>query len=125
MGRSPGARGTDGGAEEAGRDLLTAHPASPARASRPVSSALLGYALSSGKSSSRYSVTSVAPRAACSSRPRRSTRRISSQLVTYVFLLHAAIMLGPGYGALDAVLDYVRKLDRASIPEFSSATGTR
>ena len=42
-------------------------------------------------------------------------------LFPYVFLLHAAIMLGPGYGALDAACDYVRKLDRPSLPEFASA----
>jgi alkylation response protein AidB-like acyl-CoA dehydrogenase len=42
-------------------------------------------------------------------------------LFPYVFLLHSAIMLGPGYGALDAACDYVRKLDRPSLPEFTSA----
>ena len=42
-------------------------------------------------------------------------------LFPYVFLLHSAIMLGPGYGALDAARDYVRKLDRPSLPEFASA----
>jgi alkylation response protein AidB-like acyl-CoA dehydrogenase len=40
----------------------------------------------------------------------------------YVFLLHAAIMLGPGYGAFDAALEYVRKLDRPTLPEFPSAS---
>ncbi|MEV7009470.1 acyl-CoA dehydrogenase family protein [Streptosporangium sp. NPDC051022] len=40
----------------------------------------------------------------------------------YVFLLHATIMLGPGLGAFDASLDYLRKLDRPSFPEFGSAT---
>jgi alkylation response protein AidB-like acyl-CoA dehydrogenase len=45
----------------------------------------------------------------------------SPQLVPYVFLLHSAIMLGPGYGALDAACDYVRTLDRPSLPEFTSA----
>lgn len=43
-------------------------------------------------------------------------------LAPYVFLLHAAIMLGPGYGAFDAALDYVRKLDRPTLPEFASAS---
>jgi alkylation response protein AidB-like acyl-CoA dehydrogenase len=43
------------------------------------------------------------------------------QMVPYVMLLHSAIMLGPGYGALDAACDYVRKLDRPSLPEFASA----
>ncbi|MGH3249593.1 MAG: acyl-CoA dehydrogenase family protein [Trebonia sp.] len=42
-------------------------------------------------------------------------------MIPYVFLLHSAIMLGPGYGALDAACDYVRKLDRPSLPEFTSA----
>ncbi|WP_216892929.1 acyl-CoA dehydrogenase family protein [Nocardia alni] len=42
-------------------------------------------------------------------------------LLPYVFLLHAIILLGPGLGAFDASLDYVRKLDRASLPEFASA----
>lgn len=42
-------------------------------------------------------------------------------LLPYVFLLHAAILLGPGLGAYDASLDYVRKLDRPSLPEFASA----
>ena len=42
-------------------------------------------------------------------------------LLPYVFLAHAAILLGPGLGAFDASLDYVRKLDRPSLPEFSSA----
>jgi alkylation response protein AidB-like acyl-CoA dehydrogenase len=46
----------------------------------------------------------------------------SPQMIPYVFLLHSAIMLGPGYGALDAACDYVRKLDRPSLPEFTSAT---
>ncbi|MEV8630351.1 acyl-CoA dehydrogenase family protein [Streptosporangium sp. NPDC051023] len=41
--------------------------------------------------------------------------------LSYVFLLHATIMLGPGLGAFDAALDYVRKLDRPSFPEFESA----
>lgn len=45
----------------------------------------------------------------------------SPQMAPYVFLLHSAIMLGPGYGALDAACDYVRKLDRPSLPEFASA----
>lgn len=48
--------------------------------------------------------------------------RFEPQLIPYVFLLHSAIMLGPGYGALDAACDYVRKLDRPSLPEFASAT---
>jgi alkylation response protein AidB-like acyl-CoA dehydrogenase len=43
-------------------------------------------------------------------------------LLPYVFLLHAAILLGPGLGAFDASLDYVRKLDRPSLPEFASAS---
>ncbi len=43
-------------------------------------------------------------------------------LVSYVFLGHSAIMLGPGYGAFDAAVQYVRGLDRASLPEFASAT---
>lgn len=42
-------------------------------------------------------------------------------LVTMIFLVHAALMLGSGYGAFDAVLDYVRRLDRPSVPEFGSA----
>ena len=45
----------------------------------------------------------------------------SPSMIPYVFLLHSAIMLGPGYGALDAACDYVRKLDRPSLPEFTSA----
>lgn len=39
----------------------------------------------------------------------------------FVFLLHSAIMLGAGYGALDAACDYVRKMDRGSLPEFKTA----
>jgi alkylation response protein AidB-like acyl-CoA dehydrogenase len=46
--------------------------------------------------------------------------QMSSALVTYVFLGHAATMLGPGYGAFDAALTYVRTLQRATLPEFSS-----
>ncbi|MER7205755.1 acyl-CoA dehydrogenase family protein [Streptosporangium sp. NPDC020072] len=46
----------------------------------------------------------------------------SPSFLSYVFLMHAAIMLGPGLGAFDAALDYVRKLDRPSFPEFESAT---
>jgi alkylation response protein AidB-like acyl-CoA dehydrogenase len=46
----------------------------------------------------------------------------SPQMIPYVFLLHSAILLGPGYGALDAACDYVRRLDRPSLPEFASAT---
>jgi alkylation response protein AidB-like acyl-CoA dehydrogenase len=42
-------------------------------------------------------------------------------LFPYVFLMHAVIMLGPGYGAFDAACDYVRKLDRPSLPEFQDA----
>ena len=42
-------------------------------------------------------------------------------LLPYGFLTHAAIMLGPGYGAFDAACEYVRKLDRPSLPEFASA----
>ncbi|GAA3120118.1 acyl-CoA dehydrogenase family protein [Streptosporangium carneum] len=42
--------------------------------------------------------------------------------LSYVFLMHATIMLGPGLGAFDAALDYVRKMDRPSFPEFESAT---
>jgi alkylation response protein AidB-like acyl-CoA dehydrogenase len=48
--------------------------------------------------------------------------RLAPALVTYVFLAHAATMLGPGFGAFDAALDYVRRLDRASLPQFDSAT---
>ncbi|MFI9389118.1 acyl-CoA dehydrogenase family protein [Kutzneria sp. NPDC052558] len=48
--------------------------------------------------------------------------RITPALAGYVFLAHAAIMLGPGYGAFDAAVEYVRGLDRASLPEFSSAS---
>ncbi|MER7132947.1 acyl-CoA dehydrogenase family protein [Streptosporangium saharense] len=47
---------------------------------------------------------------------------VSPSYLSYVFLTHAAIMLGPGLGAFDAALDYVRKLDRPSLPEFDSAT---
>lgn len=43
-------------------------------------------------------------------------------LLPYVFLLHSVILLGPGLGAFDAALDYVRKLDRPSLPEFASAS---
>ncbi len=42
-------------------------------------------------------------------------------LLPYVFLMHAAILLGPGLGAFDASVSYVRKLDRPSLPEFASA----
>jgi len=42
-------------------------------------------------------------------------------MLPYVFLLHAVILLGPGLGAFDASLEYVRKLDRPSLPEFASA----
>jgi alkylation response protein AidB-like acyl-CoA dehydrogenase len=52
-----------------------------------------------------------------------ASRGFSPTMVTFVFLLHSSIMLGPGFGALDAVLDYVRNLDRPSLPEFTSATG--
>lgn len=45
-----------------------------------------------------------------------------SAMLPYVFLGHAAILLGPGLGAFDASLDYVRKLDRPSLPEFGSAS---
>lgn len=47
--------------------------------------------------------------------------RMSPALVAFVYLTHSSIMLGPGYGAFDAALDYVRKLDRPSLPEFASA----
>jgi alkylation response protein AidB-like acyl-CoA dehydrogenase len=43
-------------------------------------------------------------------------------LLPFVFLLHAAILLGPGLGAFEASLEYVRKLDRPSLPEFASAS---
>ncbi|MQY20341.1 acyl-CoA dehydrogenase family protein [Nocardia macrotermitis] len=48
---------------------------------------------------------------------------MSPGALSALFLAHSAIMLGPGYGALDAALDYVRKLDRSTLPgEFDSAT---
>ena len=48
---------------------------------------------------------------------------MSGAALSALFLEHSAIMLGPGYGALDAALDYVRKLDRSTLPgEFDSAT---
>lgn len=46
----------------------------------------------------------------------------TGSLVAHVFLMHAAIMLGPGFGALDAAIDYVRNMDRPSLPEFDSAS---
>ncbi|WP_459981778.1 acyl-CoA dehydrogenase family protein [Nocardioides sp. AN3] len=46
---------------------------------------------------------------------------MSSNLAAYVFHLHSAITLGPGIGALDAAIEYVRKLDRPTLPEFASA----
>ncbi|MFF3570618.1 hypothetical protein [Nocardia jiangxiensis] len=48
---------------------------------------------------------------------------MSGAVLSALFLMHSAIMLGPGYGALDAALDHVRKLDRSTLPdEFDSAT---
>jgi alkylation response protein AidB-like acyl-CoA dehydrogenase len=45
---------------------------------------------------------------------------LSPAWVAFAFLGHAAITLGPGYGAFDAALTHVRTLKRASLPEFSS-----
>ncbi|MBY8858269.1 hypothetical protein K7711_17445 [Nocardia sp. CA2R105] len=48
---------------------------------------------------------------------------MSGAVLSALFLMHSAIVLGPGYGALDAALEHVRKLDRSTLPgEFDSAT---
>ncbi|MFD0920164.1 acyl-CoA dehydrogenase family protein [Saccharopolyspora rosea] len=43
------------------------------------------------------------------------------EFVGAVMLLHAALMQGIGDGALDAMVDYVRTLKRATLPEFATA----
>jgi alkylation response protein AidB-like acyl-CoA dehydrogenase len=48
---------------------------------------------------------------------------MSPGAISALYLTHSAVVLGPGYGALDAALDYVRTLDRSTLPgEFDSAT---
>ncbi len=47
---------------------------------------------------------------------------LAGAFLPFVFLTHAAILLGIGYGAFDAALDFTRKLDRPTLPEFSSAS---
>ena len=47
---------------------------------------------------------------------------IAPAFLPFVFLTHAAILLGIGYGAFDAALAYTRQLDRPTLPEFASAS---
>jgi alkylation response protein AidB-like acyl-CoA dehydrogenase len=42
--------------------------------------------------------------------------------IPFVFLLHGSLMLGIGLGGFDAMVEFVRTLNRPSIPGFKSAT---